>query len=91
MEHAWVGYFVALLLSLIAALLGLVAWFQRQQWTEQKVTNERIWTHLGTKVSDATCQERFKVNQCNIGCLETDFRKHSHTQLPDNAKLIIKE
>jgi hypothetical protein len=97
-ESAWVGYFVAFLLSLITALLALLAWLSRQVWTEQKETNkgfretlERIWSHLATKVSDSTCQERFNNTKCNLGDLETDFRKHSHTELPDTARLVIKE
>ncbi len=55
-----------------------------------KETFEKIWDHLSTKVSDATCQESFQNTRCNIASLEADFRKHSHTNIPENSKLIIR-
>ena len=97
-DHAWVGYLVAGLLTAITFLLGLVVWFSRQMWNEQKETNkgfaatfERVWTHLGLKVSEVTCQERFTHTKCNIESLESDFRKHSHTEIPEHSRLFIKE
>jgi hypothetical protein len=97
-DHPWMGYFVTFLLSAITLLLGLIVWFSRQMWFEQKETNkgfaatfERIWNHLGLKVSEATCLERFHVHKCNIEALVNDFKRHSHTELPEHSKLFIKE
>ena len=97
-DHAWVGYLVAGLLTMITFLLGLVVWFSRQMWNEQKETNkgftatfERVWSGLDRKVSEPTCQERLNHTKCNIESLESNFKKHSHTEIPEQSKLFIKE
>ncbi|MCE5333766.1 MAG: hypothetical protein LLG06_04170 [Desulfobacteraceae bacterium] len=81
------AHFVSLLLSAITLLLGLILWFTKQMWNDQKSANEgfketfeRIWKHLGEKVSEATCQERSSLYKCNIEALESDFRSHAHTK-----------
>ncbi|MHC1728563.1 MAG: hypothetical protein AB9866_21605 [Syntrophobacteraceae bacterium] len=99
MENAtpWVGYVISGFLALIVCLLGTVSWFAKGAWQEQKQTNkafkesiDKVWGALDQKVSDAICKEREGSQKCMVNGLEQDFRRHTHSTLPDNAGLIVK-
>lgn len=94
----WVGYVIAAFLALITALLGLVSWFAKGAWEEQRVQNKEfrdsfntVWDEMKTKVSDIMCKEREAVHFCNLSSLEKDFRRHSHSTLPNDSGLLLKE
>ena len=97
-EHAWVGYAMTFLLTVITALIALLAWFCRQTWAEQKETNrgfreaiEKLWNGISGRVSIDVCTERCGANRVHIESLELDFRRHSHTALPQDTNIVFKE
>lgn len=87
------GHTVTILLMVISSLLGIVVWTLKNQLREQKEFNLKLSSDLSQRVTESLCRERSErcAVRDSFPVLREEFKKHSHTSLPTDSRVIYRE